>query len=304
MRQPTSAQAAVLAATEVIPADWQDLAAILQRFGGPNALLSKSFTENDREAELLRYIQNAIDSERVEYWLKKLTELYATMPDVDFVTIDDTGYPQNLKHAYGSPPFLFVRGNVDERDRLALAIVGARRASHDGLQIASDVAAAAARHGITVISGLARGIDASAHRGSISAGGRTVAAIASGIDHALTRESEVPLGRMVPEFVSIVSQFRPGSPPTTSSFLQRNGVISGLSLVSLAIEAGERSGTSNEIEHSLRQRRKVLFWKSDSDNQSWIRLYAEHPLVKVVSTEEEVISEVLAAGRSLENDEL
>lgn len=297
MSQPTPAEAAVLAATEVVPADWRDLATILQRHGGPNVLLDKRLPDRDRDSELLRYLQSAIDPARIEFWLKKLEELSVSMPDVRFITVDSADYPLNLKEAYGRPPFLFMRGKIHESDRLSLAIVGNREASHQGLRAASDIARIAAQHEITVVSGLARGVDAAGHRGAIEAGGRTIAAIAAGIDHALSRESDLALSGMVPNFGSIVSQFRPGSPPTSSSFLQRNGVISGLALVSLAIEAGERSGTRNEIEHALRQGRRVLFWKPGRDAQSWVRLYEGEPLVKVVSTEMEVMNEVFAAAR-------
>ena len=303
MSQPTPAQAAVLAATEVVPADWRDLAAILQRFGGPSILLARSLPDGDRDTELLRYLQRTIDPARIRYWLKVLEQLKASMPDVDFITVDSDDYPANLKVAYGYPPFLFTRGKIHQSDILSLAIVGTRKPSHDGLHAANDVARAAVQHGITVVSGLAMGIDAAGHRGAIDAGGRTIAVIAAGIDHSLTRESDQALSGVVPKFGSIISQFRPGSPPTNSAFLQRNGVISGLSLVSLAIEPGERSGTRNEVEHALRQGRRVLFWRPDPDAQSWVKLYATESLVKVVNTEMEVVNEVLsAARRAVRND--
>lgn len=303
MSQPTPAQAAVLAATEVVPADWRDLAAVLQRFGGPSILLAKNLPDGDRDAELLRYLQRTIDSARIRYWLKNLEQLKISMPDVNFITIDSDDYPANLKVAYGSPPFLFMRGKIHQSDRLSLAIVGTRRPSHDGLHAADDVAGAAVQHGITVVSGLARGIDAASHRGAIDAGGRTIAVIAAGIDHPLSRESDLALSEVVPKFGSIISQFRPGSPPTSSSFLQRNGVISGLSLVSLAIEPGERSGTRNEVEHALRQGRRVLFWRPDLDAQSWVTLYAGESVVKVVNTATEVVTEVLSAAREAVRNE-
>lgn len=297
MRHPTLAEAAVLAATEVVPADWRDLATILRRFGGQSLLSTKNHSDNDRDADLLRYLQHAIDKTRIEYWLNKLEQLAISTPDVNFITVDSADYPTNLKAAYECPPFLFTKGKICESDSLALAIVGNRQASHKGLQAANDVAVTAAQYGITVVSGLARGVDAAGHRGVISAEGRTIAAIAAGIDHPLSRESDLALSGIVPNFGAIVSQFRPGSPPTSSSFLQRNGVISGLSLVSLAIEAEERSGTRNEVEHALRQGRVVLLWRPYGATQSWLKIYAGEPLVKVVSTEMEVVQEVLMAAR-------
>lgn len=302
MSQPTPALAAVLAATEVVPADWYDLATILQRFGGPSTLLDRRLVNSDRDADLLQYLRRSIDPVRVSHWLKQLEQLATSMPDVNLVTADSAEYPANLKEAYGRPPFLFIRGSVNDSDTLSLAIVGNRKASQEGLSAANRVAAAAAKHGITVVSGLARGIDAAGHLGAFNAGGRTIAAIAAGIDQPVSRESDPALSAIMPKYGSIVSQFRPGSPPTSSSFLQRNGVISGLSLVSLAIEAGERSGTRNEVEHALRQGRKVLFWRPLPDAQAWIKVYVREPLVRVVSTEAEVVDEVLAAARDRVNE--
>jgi DNA processing protein len=300
MRQPTAANAAVLAATEVVPADWRDLATILQKFEGPSTLLSGHITGNDRDSDLLRYLRRMISSSRIEYWLRRLEQLETLMPEVDFVTIDSPAYPANLKIAYGGPPFLFIKGQIIEPDTVSLAVVGNRKATQDSLQAANDIAATAVHYGITVVSGLAKGVDAAGHRGAIDAEGRTIAAIATGIDYPLGRESDPTLSGVIPKHGAIISQFRPGSPPTSSSYLQRNGVISGLSLVSLAIEAGERSGTRNEIEHALHQGRKVLIWRPNSDSQSWVGIYAEEPLVKIVTTEMEIVDEVLATAGEMD----
>ncbi|TDE31041.1 DNA-processing protein DprA [Actinomadura sp. 6K520] len=296
MTSTTAAHAAVLAATEVVPADWRDLAAILKRYGGPEALLSTSAAGHGHDADLLNYIRTAIDPARVIHWQQHFERLAEVMPDVRFVTVDSKDYPANLKAAYGCPPFLFVRGKFHENEEKALAIVGSRKATSSGIAVAYNVAQVAVRSGITVVSGLARGIDAAGHRGAINSGGSTVAAIAAGIDHPLSRESDLDVAEAMIKSGAIVSQFRPGSPPVRSSYLQRNGVIAGLSLVSLIVEADERSGTRNEAEHSLRQGRKVLFWRPHFNNTSWVRLYSSDPLVKLVDTEDEVVHEVSAAA--------
>ncbi|WP_433464378.1 DNA-processing protein DprA [Spirillospora sp. CA-128828] len=296
MTYVTTAHAAVLAATEVVPADWRDLAVILRRYGGPEALLSTKSVGRGHDADLLEYIRRAIDPARVIHWQHQLDNLASGMPDVRFVTVDSKDYPTNLKTAYGCPPFLFVRGNLHEDEEKALAIVGSRSATASGLAVAHNVAEAAVQSGITVISGLARGIDAAGHRGAIDAGGLTIAAIAAGIDHPLNRESDLAVAELINTSGAIVSRFRPGSPPVRSAYLQRNGVIAGLSLVSLIVEADEKSGTRNEAEHALHQGRKVLFWKPHFDHRSWINLYSCEPLVKLVETEEDVVQEVLAAA--------
>lgn len=299
MSYPTPSHAAVLAATEVIPADWRDLAGILQRCGGPEALLSRKQIDHGHDTDLLEYLRRAIDPARVSHWQVQLERIFKSMPDVQFLTIDHKDYPANLRSAHGSPPFIFVRGELRPSDRNSLAIVGSRNATAASLATARIIAGAAAKRGITVISGMARGIDSDGQRAALQAGGRTIGVIAAGIDHVLNNESDRALADMIPDSGAIISQFRPGSPPVRSAFLQRNGVISGLSLVSLIVEAGARSGTRNEAEHALRQGRRILFWAPNFDYSSWVSAYAADPLVKRVETEEQILNEVFTAAQKM-----
>jgi DNA processing protein len=303
MTQEVIAQAATLAATEVAPADWRDVATVLEDCGGPYALIRKSRAVNGQSCQLLSYFRSAIDDRRVSYWSDRLAELTNRMPNVRFITVDSAAYPVNLKTAYGRPPFLFVDGSISEQDGLALAIVGSRNASQQGLAAARNVAKAAAAAGVTVVSGLARGIDAAAHRAAIEAGGRTIAVIAGGIDRPYTRESDDALAPLIPHHGAIVSQFRPGSPPTSNAFVIRNSVISGLSLVSFLAEASERSGTRSEADFAVQQGRKVLLWRKAFEEQQWAQRYADNPRVTMVDGAAEVIAEIQAsAGGSQANE--
>ncbi len=152
----------------------------------------------------------------------------------------DPRYPP-LLGAAPSPPNLHVRGEVLAADALAIAIVGARRASPYGLEVAERLAFDLAARGVTIVSGLARGIDTAAHRGALATGGRTIAVLGCGIDVVYPAEN-VRLMRQVEEQGAVLSQFAPGTPPLAYNFPTRNRTLAGLALGVVVVEAGERSG--------------------------------------------------------------
>lgn len=152
----------------------------------------------------------------------------------------DPGYPALLA-TIPSPPHLWVRGALARDDALAIAIVGTRRASAYGLGVAERLAFDLAARGITVVSGLARGIDAAAHRGALAAGGRTLAVLGSGVDVVYPPEHRDLLGQIVLRG-AVVSQFPPGTAPLAWHFPARNRTLAGLVLGVVVVEAPERSG--------------------------------------------------------------
>lgn len=152
----------------------------------------------------------------------------------------DPGYPPLLA-SVSSPPVLHVRGRLLTEDALAVAIVGARRASPYGLAAAERLGAGLAAAGITVVSGLARGVDGAAHRGALEAGGRTVAVLGSGIDVVYPPEHR-RLAEAIASQGAVVSQFAPGTRPLAGHFPARNRTIAGLTLGVVVVEASERSG--------------------------------------------------------------
>lgn len=152
----------------------------------------------------------------------------------------DAGYPALLA-AVPSPPALWVRGRLEPGDALAIAVVGTRRATPYGLEAAERLAFELAARGVTVISGLARGIDTAAHRGALAAGGRTIAVLGCGPDVVYPPENRALLGD-VERAGAVVSQFPPGTPPLPGYFPARNRIIAGLALGVVVVEAGERSG--------------------------------------------------------------
>jgi DNA processing protein len=158
------------------------------------------------------------------------------------IALDDAEYPAQLRGIPQPPATLWARGTLATEDALAVAIVGSRHATAYGLQMAEALAADLAAHGVTVVSGLARGIDSAAHRGALSAGGRTIAVFGSGVDVIYPPENR-KLAASIVEHGALLSQFEPGTAPLPQHFPQRNRVIAGLSLGVVVVEAAERSGS-------------------------------------------------------------
>lgn len=157
------------------------------------------------------------------------------------LTVHEPGYPALLGAVPSPPPELWVLGELLPEDALAVAVVGARRASSYGLEVARRLATDLAARGVTVVSGLARGVDSAAHRGALAAGGRTIAVLGSGLDVIYPPEHR-RLAHEIERQGAVVSQFTPGTPPLPGHFPVRNRAIAGLALGVVVAEAGERSG--------------------------------------------------------------
>jgi DNA processing protein len=154
----------------------------------------------------------------------------------------DAGYPSRLAEVPDAPATLHVHGALVDADALAVAVVGSRRATPYGLEVAETLAADLAARGVTIVSGLARGIDAAAHRGALRVGGRTLAVLGSGIDVIYPPENR-RLAAEIAERGALLSQFAPGTPPLPQNFPTRNQVIAALSLAVVVVEAAEKSGS-------------------------------------------------------------
>jgi DNA processing protein len=152
----------------------------------------------------------------------------------------DPRYPA-LLDAIPTPPPLYVRGEILDDDSLALAIVGSRRPTPYGLSVAERLAAELAGRGVTIVSGLARGIDTAAHRGALAAGGRTIAVLGCGLDVVYPPEN-IPLARTIERRGAVVSQFPAGMPALPGHFPARNRTLAGLALGVVVVEAAEKSG--------------------------------------------------------------
>jgi DNA processing protein len=173
------------------------------------------------------------------------------------VTWADATYPARLRAIADPPLALFVRGALPAGDEPAVAIVGARRAGEYGRRVAEELARGLAQAGVTVVSGLATGIDAAAHRGTLDGGGRTIAVMATGIDRVYPTWNRV-LARDVAACGALVTEFRTGTPPLQFHFPQRNRIIAGLAVGTVVVEAAERSGSLITAAFAAEQGREVF----------------------------------------------
>ena len=172
-------------------------------------------------------------------------------------TWNDDAYPPRLKEIYDLPPVLYVRGELTDADEWAVGVVGTRRPTPYGRQVAEHLAADLAGQGITIISGLARGIDAIAHRAALERGGRTVAVMASGLDIVYPPE-HLKLAQEVREAGALVSDYPLGTQPRGEYFPRRNRIMSGLSLGVLVVEGDVKSGAMITAGLALEQNREVF----------------------------------------------
>lgn len=176
---------------------------------------------------------------------------------VEMVTLDEADYPALLRELADPPLALYIRGRLPLAGDPAVALVGARRASLYGLQVAERLAGELAQRGIVVVSGLAEGIDAAAHRGALKAAGRTVAVVGTGLDQVYPPEHADLAARIAGEG-ALVSEYPFGTPPSAMNFPRRNRLISGLSLGVVVVEAGPRSGALITAGQALEQGREVF----------------------------------------------
>ena len=173
------------------------------------------------------------------------------------LTWHDSEYPVRLKEIHDPPPVLYIKGSLLPADERALAVVGTRSPTSYGREVAEHLTADLAKNGVTIVSGLARGIDGIAHRATLDNGGRTVAVVANGLDVYYPRGHE-QLSQRIQEQGAVVSEYPLGVRPDPRGFPRRNRLISGMSLGTLVVEAPEGSGARWTVYHGLEQNREVF----------------------------------------------
>jgi len=176
---------------------------------------------------------------------------------VTVLTWRDEAYPSRLKEIYDLPPVLYMRGSLAPEDNWSLAVVGTRRHTYYGREVTEQIVGDLARNRITIVSGLARGIDAAAHRAALDAGGRTIAICGCGLDIVYPSD-HVKLAREIMERGALVSELPLGTRPKAENFPRRNRIMSGMSLGVLVVEAGETSGALITVGWALEHNREVF----------------------------------------------
>jgi DNA processing protein len=285
-------QVALLALLRVKGVNWHFIAREAQRPDGLERLLAGRCTEGSVEArESLAKIMSA-EKELEEHRQMVVQTLAATDAEsVKLTTVLDNDYPINLRTIFNLPPFLFYRGELREDDARAVAVVGTRQPTEDGLKRATQMARLLTERDVTVLSGLARGIDTAAHRACLEAGGRTIAVLGSGIRSIYPKEN-AELAEAITVNGAVVSQFWPDASPTRYTFPRRNVVTSGLGQGTVVIEASETSGAKMQARYALEHGKRVWLPKSLVQEHSWARSYVEERGAKEVGSVEEIVRDL------------
>jgi DNA processing protein len=232
------------------------LQSLLDRFGSPGEVFQASLSELREVDGVGQKVSAAIGEGRhspdAERELQRCREL-----GVDLLLREDASFPESLRAIPDPPGLLYVRGRIEERDNIAVAIVGSRRCTMYGRQQAERLAATLARAGLTIISGLARGIDAAAHQGALAAGGRTIAVLGTGLANVYPPEHH-DLAQRVAASGALISEYALDQAPLAGLFPQRNRLISGLSSGVIVIEATRTSGSLHTARHAMEQGREVF----------------------------------------------
>lgn len=253
--------------------DWNLIAREAQFPEGLDALWSGAIQEKSAAAERSRPVLRSGIRRPEELFERVDAEVEAaTAVGARLVTVLDQDYPANLRLVANLPPFIFVRGELRDEDVRSVAVVGTREASEAGLRRAQRMSQTLAERGVTVISGLAKGIDTAAHRAALDAGGRTIAVFGTGITKCYPSENR-GLAEEITQRGALVSQFWPTRSPGKDTFPRRNVVTSGLSQGTVVIEASRTSGAKMQARLALEHGKKVFLVKSLVTDQQWAKDY-------------------------------
>jgi len=246
----------------------------IQRIEGINQRAVKAFIEQRGKIDLAGELKN-VEKSKVKVY-----------------TLEDENFPANLKNIYDPPPVLYVKGDIIRSDEKALAIVGTRRASRYGLETARKLAFELASLGITIVSGLASGIDTAAHQGALEAKGRTLAVFGCGVDVIFPAENR-DLAKQIESSGALISEFPMGARTEKGNFPRRNRVISGLSLGTIVVEGAYDSGAMITAKDALEQGREVFAVPGNVEaDQSKGPHWLIKQGAKLVESVEDVLSEL------------
>lgn len=279
----------LLALCTIKGANWNVLAREAQRPGGMARLLSGTTGEDSRDGRATAAILASGLASLPDRIRQVQTEIDAAAEvGARLITVLDDDFPSNLRVIPKPPPFLFYRGELRRDDARSVAVVGTRSASSEGIDRATKLSTRLIEEGVTVISGLAKGIDTAAHSAVLATNGRTIAVVGTGILHVYPKENAELAERIVARG-AIVSQFWPSAPPTRYSFPMRNEVMSGISQGTVVIEAGRTSGAKMQARIALEQGKRAFLMSSLVTSEEWAKGYLERRGAIEVSSVDDVV---------------
>lgn len=226
---------------------------LLEHFKTPQAI--REARPHHLESLVGKDIAHQICSLKKDDSIKRQYDLIEKL-NITILPYYDPNYPQWLTSIDHFPPVLFVRGCIKPDDEVSIAVIGTRGATVYGKGIAENFAAEFVKAGVTIVSGLARGIDTAAHRSALKQNGRTIAVLGCGIDRCYPPENRQLMNDII-QSGAVISEFAIGTPPLAQHFPKRNRIISGLSKAIVAIEAKEKSGVMNTINWALQQNKDI-----------------------------------------------
>jgi DNA processing protein len=285
-------QAAVLALVKASPREWYRTADVITANSSACRLLTGEWgpmtVEQERYAEQLVGRVGDEDLGDAQVLIKRVRRQGARL-----VTVLDEDYPTNLQLIYNRPPFIWMRGRLDAREMRAVAVVGTRQASQEGREIARRLAYGLAEANVSVVSGLARGIDTAAHTATLEVGGHTTAVIGTGILTRTYPAENVALADQISERGALVSQFWPDAPPRRMNFPLRNVVMSGLAAGTVVVEASSTSGAKMQARLTLEHGKRLFLSENLLKNEEWAQRYAGRPGVTIVRRLDDVLDVVV-----------
>lgn len=213
--------------------------------------------------------------------------------EINIVTASEKDYPENLKGLIGAPTVLYYKGILKPRGVASVAIVGSRKMTSYGLEVAQKFSSELASFGVTIISGLARGIDTAAHKASLFVGGRTIAVLGNGLDSIYPPENINLAGEIIKKGGALISEYPLGYPALPENFASRNRIVSGLSSAVIVIEGAEKSGTLLTATHAAEQGKTVFAVPGQiTSPMSFAPLYLLKNGAKIATSAKDILEEM------------
>lgn len=248
---------------------------LLEKYYDPRTLWNKTKEELTIEGIKESYaneITNSIYRQNLDKYLKYMNE-----NNIEIINIYDKNYPDKLKLIYDPPIAIYIKGNKNILNEKSMAIVGCRMCTKYGENIAKKLAYNLSLRNINVISGLARGIDSYAHKGTLKANGKTIAVVGCGLDRVYPTENETLFNEIIKNGGAVISEYIIGTKPLAKNFPRRNRIISGLSDGVVVVEAREKSGTLITVDFALEQGKNIYAVPGNIDS---LNSYGTNDLIK------------------------